>query len=145
MEYLFFWPIYIFTWCNLCKVWVISGNLKTAHSKMAFWDSLKKHWHLCYFQLFCVKYGCNSHFTLTLPFIPNFNRINNLSNEENHYLERKYPSFELLDIFNFFVTSFIFTLLLFTIFLHLCNSMSYKSFFVMHFLSRDDDNPRRVN
>ena len=44
MEYLSFWLIYILIWCNLCISCVNGNNLKTAHSKMVFWDSLKKHW-----------------------------------------------------------------------------------------------------
>ena len=60
---------------------------------------------------------------VTSPFILNFNRINNLWYEQSYYLEKKYPSFEPLGIFNFFVTSFIFILLLFTLFVHLCNSL----------------------
>ena len=42
-------------------------------------------------------------------------RVYNLWYQHNYYHERKYPSFEL-GIFNFFITSFIFILLLFTIF-----------------------------
>ena len=44
MAYLSFWLIYILIWCNLCIFCVNRNNLKTAHSKMEFWDSLKKHW-----------------------------------------------------------------------------------------------------
>ena len=35
------------------------------------------------------------------PFIPNFNRMNNLSNEQNNYLERKYPFLSHLIFFIF--------------------------------------------
>ena len=31
-----------FWWCNLCIFWINGKNLKTANSKMVFWDSLQK-------------------------------------------------------------------------------------------------------
>ena len=46
----------------------------------------------------------------------NFNCINNLWYEQNHYFQRKYSSFEPLDIFQLFATSFILILPLFTLF-----------------------------
>ena len=42
IEYISFWLIYILIWCNLCIFWIDGNNLKTAHSKMVFWDSLQK-------------------------------------------------------------------------------------------------------
>ena len=54
--------------------------------------------------------------------------MNNLWCEQNHYFQRKYPSFEPLDIFKLFATRFILILQLFTLFLHLCNSVRFISF-----------------
>ena len=56
MDHLSFWLIYILTWCNLCIFLINCNNLKTAHSKMAFWDSLTKHWHIHVF-VWVVKKG----------------------------------------------------------------------------------------
>ena len=49
MEYLSFWLTYILIWCNMCIFWVNGNNLKIAHSKMTFWDSLKKNTDLTMF------------------------------------------------------------------------------------------------
>ena len=50
LEYISFWLIYILIWYNLCIFWINGNNLKTAHSKIVFWDSLKKtltYWCFC--------------------------------------------------------------------------------------------------
>ena len=85
---------------------------------------------LIYLVNICTKKVFNFYVsnTVVTPSAPslvnlNFNCIKNFWYE--HHLERKYPSFEPLVIFKIFVISFMFILLLFTIFLHLCNSVRY--------------------
>ena len=82
--------------------------------------------YTCCVQFLRVKYGCNS--SSPSPVTLNFNHMNILWYEQNHHLERKYPSFAPLGIFNFFVISFTFILSLFMMILHLCNSVRYVTF-----------------
>ena len=85
--------------------------------------------------IFCMYVFFNTYVSNTIvtpppttTFIHISNRLNNFWYEQNHNLERKYPSFEPFRIFKFCVTSFLFILLYFTIFLHLCNSVSFVTF-----------------
>ena len=86
MEYLSFWLIYILIWRNLCIFWINGNNLKTAHSKMVFWDSLQKNTDIFMFSFEWLKrdwqpYDCclQSKFfylsilpRITLPLVVNF-------------------------------------------------------------------------
>ena len=83
--------------------------------------------------IFCTYVIFNFYVSTTVVVSPplpsfSFNCMNNLWYEQNHYFQRKYPSFEPPDILKHFATSFILILLLFTLFLHLCNSVSFISF-----------------
>ena len=90
-----------------------------------------------FFIIYCIYVVSNFYVSITVVIspppslvIPNFNlnRMNNLWYEQNQYLERIYPLFEPLGIFNLFVISFMFILLLVTIFLNLCKSVRYVTF-----------------
>ena len=87
------------------------------------------------FVIYCIHVVFNFYVSNTVvtppspsPVTLNFNRMNIHWYEQNHHLERKYPSFAPLGIFNFFVISFIFILSLFMMLLHLCNSVRYVTF-----------------
>ena len=55
-------------------------------------------------------------------------RMKNLWCEQNLFPQRKYPSVVTVDIFKFIIISSIFILIIFMIFLHLCNSVTYVTF-----------------
>ena len=78
------------------------------------------------------------------PFSLNFNCMSNIWYEQNHYFQRKYPSFEPLDILKPFATRFILKLLLFTLFLHLCNSVRFISFSTNLTLNRKKKDTSRL-
>ena len=54
--------------------------------------------------------------------------MNKIWNEQNHNLEHKFLLFETLDIFKIVVISFMFILLLFMLFLHVCDLVRYVTF-----------------
>ena len=71
-------------------------------------------------------------------------RMKNLWCEQNLFPQRKYPSVETVDIFKFIIISSIIILILFMIFLHLCNSVTYVTFSINLTLNHKKKNISRL-